>query len=280
MSPQRQQMIEAMILAGLSEGTQAAYLRAVWQLAKHYRRAPDRLSEEEVRAYLLDLRQRGVARGTFEIARAGLRFFFVHTLCRTWDLFGKKRIALPRQKRLPEWLTEDQVRRLLGGVRNPVHRTCLALMYACGLRISEAITLEVTAVDRARRVLRIIGKGNKERLVPLPQPMLDELEHVWLTHHNRRWLFPNRRGDTPVDERVLRKSFAAATGAAGVPPGITPHSLRHSYATRLMENGVDMRIVQILLGHARIATTAIYTHLTTPTLTSLQGLLDRLMAGL
>jgi site-specific recombinase XerD len=187
---------------------------------------------------------------------------------------------LPRQKRLPEWLTEDQVRRLLGDVRNPVHRTCLALMYACGLRISEAITLEVTAIDRARRVLRIIGKGNKERLVPLPQPVLDELEHVWLTHHNRRWLFPNRRGDTPVDERVLRKSFAAATGAAGVPPGITPHSLRHSYATRLMENGVDMRIVQILLGHARIATTAIYTHLTTPTLTSLQGLLDRLMAGL
>jgi site-specific recombinase XerD len=187
---------------------------------------------------------------------------------------------LPRQKRLPEWLTEDQVRRLLGGVRNPVHRTCLALMYACGLRISEAVTLEVTAIGRARRVLRIIGKGNKERLVPLPQPMLDELGRVWLTHHNRRWLFPNRRGDAPVDERVLRRSFTAAAAAVDVPPGITPHTLRHSYATRLMENGVDMRIVQILLGHARIATTAIYTHLTTPTLASLQGLLDRLMAGL
>ena len=187
---------------------------------------------------------------------------------------------MPRQKRLPEWLTEDQVRRLLGGVRNPVHRTCLTVMYACGLRISEAITLEVSAVDRARRVLRIIGKGNKERLVPLPQPMLDAFEHVWRTHHNRRWLFPNRRGDAPVDERVLRKSFAAAAAAADVPPGITPHSLRHSYATRLMENGVHMRIVQILLGHARIATTAIYTHLTTPTLASLQGLLDHLMAGI
>ena len=187
---------------------------------------------------------------------------------------------MPRQKRLPEWLTEDQVRRLLGGVRNPVHRTCLAGMYACGLRISEATSLEVTAVDRARRVLRIIGKGDKERLGPLPRPMLEEFERVWRTHHNRRWLFPNRHGDAPLDERVLRRSFAAAAAAAGVPPGITPHTLRHSYATRLMENGVDVRVVQILLGHARIATTAIYTHLTTPTLTSLQGLLDRLMAGL
>jgi site-specific recombinase XerD len=117
-------------------------------------------------------------------------------------------------------------------------------------------------------------------LVPLPRPTLDAFERVWLTHHNRRWLFPNRRGDTPVDERVLRKSFAAAAAAADVPPGITPHSLRHSYATRLMENGVEIRVVQILLGHARIATTAIYTHLTTPTLASLQGLLDRLMTGL
>jgi integrase/recombinase XerD len=194
---------------------------------------------------------------------------------------GKKRIALPRRKRLPECLTEEQARHLLRGLRNPVHRTCLALMYACGLRISEALSLEVTAVDRARRVLRIIGKGNKERLVPLPQPMLEALEQVWRTHRNRRWMFPNHRGDAPVDERVLRFSFAAAAAVTGdVPPTITPHSLRHSYATRLLENGVDTRVVQLLLGHARISSTAIYTHMTTPTLISLQGLLDRLMTGL
>ena len=187
---------------------------------------------------------------------------------------------MPRQKRLPNWLTEDQVRCLLGGVHNPVHRTCLAVMYACGLRISEALTLEVTAIDRARRVLRIIGKGNKERLVPLPQPVLDELGRLWLTHRNRRWLFPNRAGDAPLNARVLARSFADAAAAAGIPAGIPPHALRHSYATRLLEHGVDTRIVQILLGHARIATTAIYTHLTTPTRASLQGLLDRLMTGL
>jgi integrase/recombinase XerD len=194
---------------------------------------------------------------------------------------GKKRIATPAQKRLPHALAEAQVRRLLDGVRNPVHRACLAVMYACGLRVSEATTLEVTAIDRARRVLHVIGKGNKERLVPLPQPILDDLGRVWLTHHNRRWLFPNRRGDAPLSQPVLGRSFADAAAAAGIPPRVaTLHTLRHSYATRLMENGVDLRVVQILLGHARIATTAIYTHLTTPTLTSLHGLLDRLMTGL
>ena len=116
------------------------------------------------------------------------------------DCSGKKRIASPRQKRLPDALSEDQIRQLLGGIRNPVHKTCLAVMYACGLRISEATTLEVGAIDRANQVLRIVGKGNKERLVSLPQPILDELERLWRSHRNRRWLFPNRRGDAPVNK--------------------------------------------------------------------------------
>jgi site-specific recombinase XerD len=153
-------------------------------------------------------------------------------------------------------------------------------MYACGLRISEATMLEVGAVDRANQVLRIVGKGDKERLVPLPRPVLDDLSCLWRTHHNRRWLFPNRRGDAPLNNRVLSRSFAAAAVAAGIRRGVTPHALRHGYATRLIENGVDIRVVQILLGHARIASTAIYTDLTTPTRASLHGLLDRLMTGL
>jgi integrase/recombinase XerD len=153
-------------------------------------------------------------------------------------------------------------------------------MYACGLRISEATTLEVSAVDRANQVLRIVGKGNKQRLVPLPRPVLDELGRLWVTHHNRRWLFPNRHGDAPLNKRVLSDTFAAAAVAAGLRRGVTPHALRHSYATRLIENGVDIRVVQILLGHARIASTVIYTHLTTPTRASLHNLLDRLMTGL
>ena len=153
-------------------------------------------------------------------------------------------------------------------------------MYTCGLRISEVTTLEVGAVDRANQVLRIIGKGEKQRLAPLPQPVLDEPGRLWRSHHNRRWLFPNRRGDGPINQRVLSRSFAAAAVAAGIQRRVTPHTLRHSYATRLIENGVDIRIVQILLGHAKIATTAIYSHLTTPTRASLHSLLDRLMTGL
>jgi site-specific recombinase XerD len=177
-------------------------------------------------------------------------------------------------------LPDAQVRNLLGCVNNPIHKTCLALMYACGLRISEATTLEVGAIDSANQLLRIIGKGNKQRLVPLPAPLLDELRSLWRTHRNPRWLFPNRDGVNPVSAHVLSRTFRAATRAANITQPITAHSLRHSYATRLLEHGVDTRVVQVLLGHANIATTAIYTHLTEPTRVSLRGVLDRLMTGL
>ena len=136
------------------------------------------------------------------------------------------------------------------------------------------------AIDSANRLLRIIGKGNKQRLVPLPQPLLDDLRRLWRTHRHPRWLFPNRDGANPVNPQVLSHTFKAAARAAEITQRVTPHSLRHSYATRLLEHGVDTRIVQILLGHANIATAAIYTHLTEPTSVALRGVLDRLMAGL
>jgi integrase/recombinase XerD len=153
-------------------------------------------------------------------------------------------------------------------------------MYACGLRISEAATLEVGAIDGANLLLRIIGKGDKERLVPLPQPVLHDLRGLWRTHRNPRWLFPNRSGANSINQQVLCRTFKAAARAVGITRRVTPHSLRHSYATRLLESGVDTRVVQILLGHVNIATTAIYTHLTEPTRISLRGVLDRLMTGL
>ncbi len=153
-------------------------------------------------------------------------------------------------------------------------------MYACGLRISEAASLEIGAIDGRNLLLRIIGKGDKERFVPLPRPALDDLRKLWLTHKNPRWLFPNRAGAKPVSPYVLCVTFRAAVRAAGITARATPHSLRHSYATRLIENGVDTAVVQILLGHSKIATTTIYTHLTEPTHSSLKGLLDRVMSGL
>jgi site-specific recombinase XerD len=152
-------------------------------------------------------------------------------------------------------------------------------MYACGLRIGEAAALEVSSVDRANLLLRVIGKGNRERRVPLPQPVLDDLGKLWQTHRNPRWLFPNRSGTAPVGRDTLHVTFATVARAAGI-IGATSHSLRHSYATRLLENGVDTRVVQVLLGHANIATTAIYTHLTEPTRASLRSLLDRVMSDL
>lgn len=165
-------------------------------------------------------------------------------------------------------------------MRNPVHKACFALMYACGLRISEAATLEIGAIDRATPQLRVIGKGDRERLVPLPQPVLDGLRALWKTHRDPRWLFPNRSGAGSANQQVLRRTFQDAARAAGITRRVTPHALRHSYATRLLESGVDTRVVQILLGHVHIATTAIYTHLTEPTRVSLKGILDRLMTGL
>ena len=156
----------------------------------------------------------------------------------------------------------------------------MLLMYACGLRITEAATLEVTAIDGILGFIRVIGKGNKERQVPLPQPVLAELRSLWKTHRDKRWLFPSPRQEGPISRYALWLTFKQALRAAGITRRITPHSLRHSYATRLLESGVDIRVVQILLGHARIGTTAIYTHLTEPTRASLKRILDKLMTGL
>lgn len=153
-------------------------------------------------------------------------------------------------------------------------------MYGCGLRIGEAARLEVGDVDSANRVLRIIGKGNTERRVSLPLPILRQLRGLWRMHRHPRWLFPNRKGSGPLDVGVVGSSFRAAAAQAGIRDRVTPHALRHSYATRLLEHRVDIRVVQILLGHRSIASTAHYTHLTEPVQAGLRKLLDRIMRGL
>jgi integrase/recombinase XerD len=175
------------------------------------------------------------------------------------------------------------VQRILGAVHNPIHRGCFSLIYACGLRIGEAAALPVTAIDKASGLLRVVGKGNKERVVPVPRPVHESLRRMWrmARHRDRRWLFPNSRRSGPVATNVLSRTFADAVAAAQLPGGrrATPHTLRHAYATRLLEAKVDTRVVQVLLGHENIATTTIYTHLTEPTRASLRTLLDRVMSG-
>ena len=181
---------------------------------------------------------------------------------------------------MPTVLSDAEARALLGIVRGPVAKISFLLMYACGLRISEAATLEVTAIDGVNGLIRVIGKGNKERCVPLPAPVLGELRRLWKTHRNPRWLCPSPCGPGPITRSALGKTFRQVAKDAGIKQRATPHTLRHSYATRLLESGVDLRVVQILLGHAGIASTAIYTHLTEPTRAKLKAILDKLMTGL
>jgi site-specific recombinase XerD len=194
--------------------------------------------------------------------------------------FYKKKIRQPKQIRLPNVLSHEEVQQLLHAVESPIHSTLFALMYACGLRISEAQQLTVSDINSANGTLRIIGKGNKERHVPLPTPTLKSLRGLWKTHRHPQLLFPNQMGEQPVSTCVLYRTFKDAIQKAGLPHTFSPHVLRHSYATRLMEHGVDTRVVQILLGHANISTTTIYTHLTEPTSKSLRTLLDGVMTDL
>ena len=153
------------------------------------------------------------------------------------------------------------------------------VMYACGLRIGEAVTLQVTAIDKTNMVLRVFGKGNTERHVTLPQPLLVHLRKIWLTHRHAQWLFPNRRHTGPLDSDTLQRTFRYVAEQANIPKA-TSHSLRHSYAARLFEEKVEAPVVQKLLGHADVSTTSIYTHLTEPMRAALRRILDKLMTDL
>lgn len=152
-------------------------------------------------------------------------------------------------------------------------------MYACGLRVGEAANLPVSAIDSRRLQLTIIGKGNKQRFVPLPEPMIESLRGVWRVHRNPQWMFPHRNNTGPLDRGTLCYTFWDVARRANI-KGATSHSLRHSYATRLLEQGIQPRVVQILLGHADIATTMKYQHLTEPTKAELRDVLDKVMTGL
>jgi len=169
---------------------------------------------------------------------------------------------------------------LISALKKPVYRGCFTLIYAYGLRIGEAITLPVTAVDSEQLLLRVIGKGNKERALPLTEVMLDMLREVWKTHRSQRWLFPSQAIVTPLSYSSARNAFIKARSECGFDHRFRPHSLRHSFATHLLERGVDIRIIQILLGHSSIRSTEIYTHLSEPLRADLRRLLHQTTEGL
>ena len=268
MSLLRTRMQADLQLQGYSPATQKAYTVWVYQLAKHYRRSPDQVTEEELRAYFLELTQR-LAPSSVKIAKNAIRFFFKVTLQKSFPVFNLLRPK--RQKRLPVVLSPGEVREILDYVKVPVYRVCLSTIYACGLRIEEGVQLKVESVDSARMMLRIVGKGNKERLLPLAPATLERLRVIWKFHRSRPWLFPaclqpRSPAQAPEEGHIsannLRRAFATALRASGVPKAAHVHTLRHSFATHLLEANVPLRIIQGLLGHASISTTAIYTHLT------------------
>lgn len=180
---------------------------------------------------------------------------------------------------MPHAPTDPECRQIISTVRHPVYRACIALIYACGLRIEEAVSVRPAQIDAGQGTLRLIGKGNKERQVPLPLPILNVVRRSWTTHRNPQWVFATAAEGEHVCVRTLRGAFHAACGQSGI-LGLTPHSLRHAFATRLLERGIEVRIVQILLGHSSIRTTEIYTHLTEPLRQKLRDELDKLMGGL
>ena len=181
---------------------------------------------------------------------------------------------------MPDVRSDEDCRRLIATLQMPIYRACFTLIYAYGLRISEAVTLPICAVDSQQMVLRVIGKGNKERALPLTEPILQMLRDVWKIHRSRRWLFPSRRPATHLSDSSARAAFTNARDACGFNSDFRPHSLRHSFATHMLAQGVDIRIIQMLLGHSSLRSTEIYTHLTDPLRERLRQLLFQTTDGL
>ena len=270
MTPLRQRMIEDMQLRGLSRKTQDTYARTVRQLAEHYGRSPDHISEEEVLAYFLYLENdKQVSPSTFTQALCGIKFFYEHTLRREWLTFDLVRPR--REKKLPVVLSVEEVHRILECLYHPLYRACLSTIYTCGLRLQEGIHLQVKDIDGDRMMIHVRhGKGAKDRYVPLPRSTLEMLRQFWSTHRHPVRLFPTSVGATtslamalrPIHPSSVQKAFKAALRESGVQKAATVHTLRHSYATHLLEAGVNLRVIQVYLGHSSPKTTAIYTHLT------------------
>jgi site-specific recombinase XerD len=261
-------MIEDMQLAGYSARTQEAYVGAVRQVFDHFQCTPAQLTEEQVREYFLYLaNERKVSRPTATIALCGVKFFFERTLKREWTALD---LIRPRpEKKLPVVLSREEVRRILEQVHTPVYRTCLTTIYSCGLRLLEGAHLQIPDIDSGRMLLHIHGKGGIDRYVPLPDRTLELLREFWKTHRSTPWVFPaTTRGLKPgtdihpLTDSSLQKAFKRALKRAGISKRAHIHSLRHAYATHLLEMGVNLRIIQESLGHRSARTTQIYTHLT------------------
>lgn len=284
----RQQMIKDLQLRGMADRTQQMYIRAVRMLAQHYQKSPDQITEEELRDYFLyNVNVRKWSRTACTIAICGIKFFYTYTLKREWTTLTLVRPA--PEKKLPDILTQEEVLDILDNVKMERHRICLKTIYAMGLRLQEGTHLQVSDIDSGRMLIHIHrGKGNKDRYVPLPANLLRLLRKFWVTHRNPQWIFPapGRGGihmptaDHPMPISSVQIAFKNALKKTTISKKVSVHSLRHSYATHLLENGLDLRTIQEYLGHNSPKTTAVYTHLSAKVIRNAYNAINRIMKPL
>jgi len=274
-SPLRRRMIEDMTVRGFGEKTQNDYIRHVKNFTIFLGRSPDQASSEHLRAYQLHQRESGVQPPTMNGTVAALRFFFT-TTCDRPEMARYLRLVKQPQK-LPVVLTPEEVLLLLEAAPGPKYKAALAVAYGAGLRVSEVANLKVPDIDSKRMVLRIEqGKGKKDRNGMLSPRLLDVLKEWWLVGQPTTWLFPGRDPLLSITTRQLYRVVRETAEAVGIEKRVSPHTLRHSFATHLLEQGVDIRLIQVALGHSKLDTTARYAHVASKVLRDMVSPLDRL----
>lgn len=261
MTPLRQTMIQAMCQHGFSPRTQQSYLYVVTELARYYRRSPDQLQVDDLQVYFNYLvQERALSPASCRLYLHGIRFLYLQVL--HWAHFDVTLVLPKRPQRIPELLTRQEVTRLLAGVSNPKHQALLSIIYGCGLRVSEAVALQVKDLDGERHLLRVAqGKGAKDRMVPLAPGLLQVLRQYWRIRRPMPWLFPSELlPDKHLHITTPQKVYHQAKGASGIQKGGGIHALRHAYATHQLEQGVPLHELQRLLGHSDLRSTQRYLH--------------------
>jgi site-specific recombinase XerD len=273
MTPLRKRMTEELVRRNYGERTQKTYVGAVAAIARYFKKSPDRLSGDEVRTWQLSLRERGLSFSTYNTHSCALRFFFRYVDPRGVDLTTLVPFAR-RERKLPTILAQDEVRALLAAVTDGRDRVMITVAYACGLRVSELASLRIVDVDGVRKLLHIhAGKGRKDRLVPLTDSLLTLLRDYYRIYRPKEWLFVGPRGGHVVD-RTVQRAVREAAARAGIRKRVTPHTLRHCFATHMLEAGIDLRTVQSMLGHNSLGTTIRYHHVARQVVTAMKSPLD------
>ena len=274
-SPLRQRMIDDMTARRFKEKVQKDYVRHVRIFAAFLGRSPDTATSEDLRRFQLHMAKQQIGAPTINSAIAALRFFFIVTLERP-DLVRPLRIV-NEPRRAPVVLSPEEVARLLQAAPGLKYKAALSVAYGAGLRVSEVARLKVSDIDSQRMTLRVEqGKGQRDRYVMLSPQLLELLRDWWRAARPPVWLFPGQNPINPVTERQLNRAVTAAKNLAGISKRVSPHTLRHSFATHLLEQGVDIRVIQVLLGHAKLETTALYTRVAVATVRDIQSPLERL----